>query len=68
MFAMAVALMTMIINFLSAINVTTKFVIGTAISNLGPKIVLQKKRRIFTVNFVYKMILTFTNETRKAKK
>ena len=68
MFAMAVDLMTMIINFLFATNVITKFVIGIAISSLGLKIELQKKKKIFTVNFVSKMIRTFISVTRKIKK
>ena len=60
--------MTMIISYLFATNVITKSVIGIAINNLGLKIELHKKKKIFTVNFVFKMIRTFINVMRKTKK
>lgn len=58
----------MIINYLFATNVITRFVIGIAINNLGQKIVRLKKKKIFIANFVSKMIQIFINVTKKRKK
>ena len=68
MFAMVADLMIMITNCLFATNVTTRFVIGIAINNLGQKIVLLKKKKIFIANFVSKMIQIFISVTKKRKK